>query len=91
MKKSNLLKATLAFGIMFSSGLVFADTQSVLYDKDGIKLSLTSDESGDFSVSVENNTDKNMYDVKLKSKDIKGLKVIAVSYTHLTLPTICSV
>ncbi len=76
MKKSNLLKATLAFGIMFSSGLVFADTQSVLYDKDGIKLSLTSDESGDFSVSVENNTDKDMYDVKLKSKDIKGLKVI---------------
>ena len=76
MKKSNLLKAALAFGIMFSSGLVFADTQSVLYDKDGIKLSLTSNENGDFSVSVLNNTDKDMYDVKLKSKDIKGLKVI---------------
>ena len=76
MKKSNLLKAALAFGIMFSSGLVFADTKSVLYDKDGIKLSLTSDDDGNFSVSVENNTDKDMYDVKLKSKDIKGLKVI---------------
>ena len=46
MKKSNLLKAALAFGIMFSSGLVFADTKSVLYDKDGIKLSLTSDDDG---------------------------------------------
>ena len=29
--------------------------------------------------------------LKVKAKDLKGYTYLAVSYTHLTLPTICSV
>lgn len=76
MKKSNFVKLCLSLGFIASSTTLFASENSnVIYNKNNIVVELNSDGNGEFEVSVENNSDKDMFNVKLLSEDIKGLKL----------------
>ena len=48
----------------------------MIYNKDGIIVNLIGDGDGIFKISVENKTSKDMVGVKVKTEDIKGLKIV---------------
>lgn len=76
MKKSNILKLSLACSLMFSSTVFASGNVTEVYNKDGIIVNLQGNNKGKFKVSVKNNSEKDMIGVKIVSDDIKGLKVI---------------
>lgn len=76
MKNKSVLALALLCGFSFSQNISYADGETVIYNKDGIVLKLSGDDKGTFKVSIENNSSKDMFGVKLKSEDIKGLKIV---------------
>lgn len=76
MKNKSVLALALLCGFSFSQNISYADGETVIYNKDGIVLKLNGDDKGTFKVSIENNSSKDMFGVKLKSEDIKGLKIV---------------
>ncbi|WP_288980167.1 leucine-rich repeat domain-containing protein [uncultured Parvimonas sp.] len=77
MKNKSVLALALLCGFSFSQNISYADGETVIYNKDGIVLKLSGDDKGTFKVSIENNSSKDMFGVKLKSEDIKGLKIVS--------------
>lgn len=75
MKNKNILALALLCGFSFSQ-VSFADSETVIYNKDGITVNLIGDGDGIFKISVENKSSKDMVGVKAKTEDIKGLKII---------------
>lgn len=75
MKNKSLLALALFCGFTFSQ-VSFADSDNVIYSKGGITVNLIGDGEGTFKISVENNTSKDMLGVKVKTEDIKGLKIV---------------
>ena len=75
MKNKSILALALLCGFSFSQ-LSFADSDNVIYSKDGITVNLIGDGEGTFKISVENKTSKDMSGVKVKTEDIKGLKIV---------------
>lgn len=75
MKNKSILALALLCGFSFSQ-VSFADSETVIYNKDGITVNLIADGEGIFKISVENKTSKDMLGVKVKTEDIKGLKIV---------------
>lgn len=75
MKNKNILALALLCGFSFSQ-VSFADSETVIYNKEGITVNLIADGNGIFKISVENKTSKDMVGVKVKTEDIKGLKIV---------------
>lgn len=75
MKNKSILALALLCGFSFSQ-VSFADSETVIYNKEGITVNLIADGEGIFKISVENKTSKDMVGVKVKTEDIKGLKVV---------------
>lgn len=75
MKNKSILALALLCGFSFSQ-VSFADSETVIYNKDGITVNLIGDGDGIFKISVENKSSKDMVGVKAKTEDIKGLKII---------------
>lgn len=75
MKNKNILALALLCGFSFSQ-VSFADSETVIYNKEGITVNLIADGEGTFKISVENKSSKDMVGVKVKTEDIKGLKVV---------------
>lgn len=75
MKNKSVLALALLCGFSFSQ-VSFADSETVIYNKDGIIVNLIGDGDGIFKISVENKTSKDMVGVKVKTEDIKGLKIV---------------
>lgn len=75
MKNKNILALVLLCGFSFSQ-VSFADSETVIYNKEGITVNLIGDGKGTFKISVENKTSKDMVGVKVKTEDIKGLKIV---------------
>ena len=75
MKNKSILALALLCGFSFSQ-VSYADSETVIYNKDGITVNLIADGEGIFKISVENKTSKDMLGVKVKTEDIKGLKVV---------------
>ena len=75
MKNKNILALALLCGFSFSQ-VSFADSETVIYNKEGITVNLIADGEGTFKISVENKTSKDMVGVKVKTEDIKGLKIV---------------
>lgn len=75
MKNKSILALALLCGFSFSQ-VSFADSETVIYNKDGITVNLIGDGDGIFKISVENKTSKDMVGVKVKTEDIKGLKIV---------------
>lgn len=75
MKNKNILALALLCGFSFSQ-VSFADSETVIYNKEGITVNLIADGKGTFKISVENKTSKDMVGVKVKTEDIKGLKIV---------------
>ena len=75
MNKKSALGLALLCGLSFSQ-VCHAANETVVYNKDGLTVNLIADGDGVFKISVENNTGKDMIGVKVKSEDIKGLKII---------------
>ena len=75
MKNKSILALALLCGFSFSQ-VSFADSETVIYNKDGIIVNLIGDGDGIFKISVENKTSKDMVEVKVKTEDIKGLKIV---------------
>ena len=74
MKNKNILALALLCGFSFSQ-VSFADSETVIYNKEGITVNLIADGEGTFKISVENKSSKDMVGVKVKTEDIKGLKI----------------
>lgn len=75
MKNKSVLALVLLCGFSFSQ-VSLADSETVIYNKDGITVNLIGDSEGIFKISVENKTSKDMVGVKVKTEDIKGLKIV---------------
>lgn len=75
MKNKNILALVLLCGFSFLQ-VSFADSETVIYNKEGITVNLIGDGKGTFKISVENKTSKDMVGVKVKTEDIKGLKIV---------------
>ena len=75
MKNKNILALALLCGFSFSQ-VSFADSETVIYSKEGITVNLIADGEGTFKISVENKSSKDMVGVKVKTEDIKGLKIV---------------
>ena len=75
MKNKNILALALLCGFSFSQ-VSFADSETVIYNKEGITVNLIADGDGIFKISVENKSSKDMVGVKVKTEDIKGLKIV---------------
>lgn len=75
MKNKSILALALLCGFSFSQ-VSFADSETVIYNKEGITVNLIADGEGIFKISVENKTSKDMVGVKVKTEDIKGLKIV---------------
>ena len=75
MNKKSALGLALLCGLSFSQ-VSYAANETVVYNKDGLTVNLIADGDGVFKISVENNTGKDMIGVKVKSEDIKGLKIV---------------
>lgn len=75
MKNKNILALALLCGFSFSQ-VSFADSETVIYNKEGITVNLIGDGKGTFKISVENKTSKDMVGIKVKTEDIKGLKIV---------------
>lgn len=75
MKNKSILALALLCGFSFSQ-VSFADSETVIYNKDGITVNLIADGEGTFKISVENKSSKDMVGVKVKTEDIKGLKIV---------------
>lgn len=75
MKNKNILALVLLCGFSFSQ-VSFADSETVIYNKEGITVNLIADGEGTFKISVENKSSKDMVGVKVKTEDIKGLKIV---------------
>lgn len=75
MKNKNILALALLCGFSFSQ-VSFADSETVIYNKEGITVNLIADGEGTFKISVENKSSKDMVGVKVKTEDIKGLKIV---------------
>lgn len=75
MKNKSILALALLCRFSFSQ-VSFADSETVIYNKDGIIVNLIGDGDGIFKISVENKTSKDMVGVKVKTEDIKGLKIV---------------
>ncbi|WP_462246912.1 leucine-rich repeat domain-containing protein [Parvimonas micra] len=75
MKNKNILALALLCGFSFSQ-VSFADSETVIYNKEGITVNLIADGEGIFKISVENKSSKDMVGVKVKTEDIKGLKIV---------------
>lgn len=75
MKNKNILALALLCGFSFSQ-VSFADSETVIYNKEGITVNLIADGEGTFKISVENKSSKYMVGVKVKTEDIKGLKIV---------------
>ena len=75
MNKKSALGLALLCGLSFSQ-VSHAANETVVYNKDGLTVNLIADGDGVFKISVENNTGKDMIGVKVKSEDIKGLKIV---------------
>lgn len=75
MKNKNILALALLCGFSFSQ-VSFADSEIVIYNKEGITVNLIADGEGTFKISVENKSSKDMVGVKVKTEDIKGLKIV---------------
>ena len=75
MKNKSILALALLCGFSFSQ-VSLADSETVIYNKDGITVNLIGDSEGIFKISVENKTSKDMVGVKVKTEDIKGLKIV---------------
>ena len=75
MKNKNILALALLCGFSFSQ-VSFADSETVIYNKEGITVNLIADGEGTFKISVENKSSKDMVGVKVKIEDIKGLKIV---------------
>jgi len=75
MNKKSALGLALLCGLSFSQ-VSHAANETVVYNKDGLTVNLIADGDGVFKISVENNTGKDMIGVKIKSEDIKGLKIV---------------
>lgn len=75
MKNKNILALVLLYGFSFSQ-VSFADSETVIYNKEGITVNLIADGEGTFKISVENKSSKDMVGVKVKTEDIKGLKIV---------------
>ena len=75
MKNKNILALALLCGFSFSQ-VSFADSETVIYNKEGITVNLIADSKGTFKISVENKSSKDMVGVKVKTEDIKGLKIV---------------
>lgn len=75
MKNKSILALALLCGFSFSQ-VSFADSETVIYNKDGIIVNLIGDGDGIFKISVENKTSKDMVGVKVKTEDIKSLKIV---------------
>lgn len=76
MKNKSILALALLCGFSFSQ-VSYADSETVIYNKDGIAVNLIADGEGTFKISVENKTSKDMVGVRVKTEDIKGLKIIS--------------
>lgn len=76
MKNKSILALALLCGFSFSQ-VSYADSETVIYNKDGIAVNLIADDEGIFKISVENKTSKDMVGVRVKTEDIKGLKIIS--------------
>ena len=75
MKNKNILALALLCGFSFSQ-VSFADSETVIYNKEGITVNLIADGEGTFKISVENKSSKDVVGVKVKTEDIKGLKIV---------------
>lgn len=75
MKNKNILALALLCGFSFSQ-VSFADSETVIYNKEGITVNLIADGEGTFKISIENKSSKDMVGVKVKTEDIKGLKIV---------------
>lgn len=75
MKNKNILALALLCGFSFSQ-VSFADSETVIYNKEGITVNLIADGEGTFKISVENKSSKDMVGVKVKTEDIKDLKIV---------------
>ena len=75
MKNKNILALALLCGFSFSQ-VSFADSETVIYNKEGITVNLIADGEGTFKISVENKSSKDMVGVKVKTEVIKGLKIV---------------
>lgn len=75
MKNKSILALALLCGFSFSQ-VSFTDSETVIYNKDGITVNLIGDGDGIFKISVENKSSKDMVGVKVKTEDIKGLKIV---------------
>ena len=75
MKNKNILALALLCGFSFLQ-VSFADSETVIYNKEGITVNLIADGEGTFKISVENKSSKDMVGVKVKTEDIKGLKIV---------------
>ena len=75
MKNKSILALALLCGFSFSQ-VSYADSETVIYNKDGITVNLIADGEGTFKISVENKSSKDMVGVKVKTEDIKGLKIV---------------
>lgn len=75
MKNKNILALALLCGFSFSQ-VSFVDSETVIYNKEGITVNLIADGEGTFKISVENKSSKDMVGVKVKTEDIKGLKIV---------------
>ena len=75
MKNKSILALALLCGFSFSQ-VSFADSETVIYNKEGITVNLIADGEGTFKISVENKSSKDMVGVKVKTEDIKGLKIV---------------
>lgn len=75
MKNKNILALAILCGFSFSQ-VSFADSETVIYNKEGITVNLIADGEGTFKISVENKSSKDMVGVKVKTEDIKGLKIV---------------
>mgnify|MGYP000903824875 FL=1 len=75
MKNKNILALALLCGFSFSQ-VSFADSETVIYNKEGITVNLIADGERTFKISVENKSSKDMVGVKVKTEDIKGLKIV---------------
>lgn len=76
MKNKSILALALLCGFSFSQ-VSYADSETVIYNKDGIAVNLIADGEGTFKISVKNKTSKDMVGVRVKTEDIKGLKIIS--------------
>ena len=75
-------KSTIGRGLSKKLGLDFYDTDKEIEKEMGQKIAKIFDEGGETEDGGEANDDLGLYQVSSGK---------AVSYTHLTLPTICSV